>query len=186
MTTRATFDFRDPGEFGAGATLDDVRDLLSGSELPSLLMPGSIGPQTAMQGSGIPIDRVRRGLLGPLLGGASNYTVSATSFAELDSALLAGVMVCTGRPVLLMVSAGVLPTNVCWLSVSMDGTEVTTRGGMVYTQLATTGLYISGWAMVVPRPGPRRFAMIGRVNAGSATVYSDFSGNLTQMVAVEL
>jgi hypothetical protein len=186
-TRDATFSFG--GGFGddvAPATLDDVRDFLRGSEVASLLPPGNIDPQTQMQGSGIPITKIRRGLLGPLLGGPSNYTITSTTPVEVDGALLAGTLVCTGRPVLVLLAAGVLPTNTVWLSVAMDGADVSTRGGMTYSQLATTPVPLSSWEIVAARPGPRRFAMTARVNAGSAVVYSDLSGNRVEMLVVEL
>lgn len=186
MTTRAMFDTTGSHEHGV-VTYDALNEILAGPSIADLLPPGTIGDQTDAHGAGVPISAIRRGMLGPLMGRSSNYSVTATSFAELDSANLAGVMVCTGRPVLILIAAGVQPASALWISVAMDGTEVTGRGGMAYSiQSAVAGLWLSPWAIVTPRPGPRRFAMVARVNTGTGSIFSDTSGNLVQMTVLEL
>jgi hypothetical protein len=187
VSTNTSFTFRGIEDVGGGATLDDVRDLLRGSEPASLLAPGTIGAQTAGQGSGIPMGALRRGLLGPLYGNA-NYTVPSTTYAELDSKNLAGILVCSGRPVRVDFSAGMNmgTSNGLIVSASMDGVEVTQKYdglGWVYT---AGDFFITGWRILTPRPGPRRFALIAKLNAaGSGTVYGG-TDDVCQMAVTEL
>lgn len=190
MSTRADFSFgRGFTEDEAPATLDDVRELLRGSEVGSLLEPATIDAQTARQGSGVPISKIRRGLLGPLRGRTSgNYTVTSTNFVELDGALLAGTLVCTGRPVRIDISAGATigtSTGII-LSASMDGVEVTgTYDGLAWAYQGGD-LFLVGWTIITPRPGPRRFAFVAKLNtAGSGTVYSS-TLDVAQLAVTEL
>lgn len=188
MTTNAQFDFRGVDDARDQVTRDDVRSLLSGPELAAMLPPGSIGTQSAVQGAGIPLSAVRRGLL--MLSGrlTAHYTVTSTAWTEIDSVNLAGTLVCTGRPVRVDIETGCNKgaTTGIILSAQMDGVEVSGKTDGLIWNFSPEDLYVSGWHILTPRPGPRRFAMVAAIyGAGTATMYAG-AGDAIQMAVCEL
>lgn len=186
MSTRPVFDFRGIEDVGGATSLDDVRDLLRGSEPATLLAPGTIGTQTAGQGAGLPMDRIRRGLLGPLRGRTTgNYSITSTSFTDLDALNLAGVLVCSGRPVRIDLSLGAnrgTSTGVIF-SAALDGVEVTSRYNGMAWNYNTTDEWLSGFFVTTPRPGPRRFSLVAKTDTGTGgTVYATNLDTVTFLV----
>jgi hypothetical protein len=179
-----------PGSSPTGASeglYGVLQTFVRSPEFGKLITPGRIGDLSQGTNGGIDANRINRGLLGPLHGGTSNYSITATTFAEVDSVNLAGTLYCTGRPVLVLVSVTVVGrgTNQINLSVTMDGTEITGKSnGMTISLLVAQG--ISALALLTPSVGMHRFALVASVDAGTGTVYSDAAANTVTLAALEL
>lgn len=142
-----------------------------------LIPKGRAGDLSQGATGGIDIDRINRATLGPLKGQTTgNYTVSGTTFTDLDSQRLSGTMACTGRPVRIDISLGAnigSSTGVIF-SAAMDGTEVTgVYDGMAWTYTGGDE-WLAGWAVITPPAGLHRFSLVAKCNtaASSSTVYA--------------
>lgn len=141
------------------------------------LVKGRIGNLAGTSG-GIDIDRVNRGMLGPLFGSKTvgSYPITATSWAEVDSFNLAGTMVCSGRPVMILMAldAAIGSAGNIEVSVAMDGVEVTgTVDGLGLIDTASAGDFnLVNWYVKPVSAGQHRFALVAKVNTGSGSIWS--------------
>lgn len=120
----------------------------------------------------------------------TNYSITATSFTEVDANNLAGRMVCSGRPIRISIWANVAKgatSTVINLSATMDGAEVTnTSNGMALVFDTASAYTVSGWHYIMaPNPGERRFALVAKVNAGTSTIFGDGGNRICLSVEEE-
>lgn len=131
----------------------------------------------------VPISGVSRGHFRKEYGGASDITVSSTSFTDLKSPELVASMICTGRPVVLECNITALedgPSGSTAFSFSIDGDEVTGRtNGCYYTDL-TNGIVIGAsfsWELT-PDPGSHVFSVVVKEAVANSTVYAGASNTI--------
>lgn len=135
----------------------------------------------------IPVRAIKRGMLVvqyvPPTG--TNYSITDTSFVEVDASNLAGRMTCTGRPIRIDLTATVAKgTTTIALSVTIDGVEVTnTSNGMAIVFDTATATPVASWHYLMrPQPGERRFAVVAKVNAGTGTIFGDGGNRISMSV----
>ena len=169
-------------------TENDVRRLAVEETRRVLGQSSSLGfyaPQS------IPADAVRREYTRVFYDPTSpaDYTISATSIAEVDGTNLAGTIQSSGRPLLLTatvraVEAGATGTLV--LGFMFDGTF---PAGLANGSFATemTDFQGASFTTLIPSPrvGTRRFAL-GAVRAtANGTIYCG-GGNSIELIAMEV
>jgi hypothetical protein len=120
----------------------------------------------------------------------TNYSVTGTSFTEVDATNLSGHLLCTGRPIRIDLWANVAKgggSTVLQLSVTMDGVEVTnTSNGMALVFDTGTAYTVSGWHVILtPQPGERLFSVVAKVNAGTSTIFGDGNNRIAMSVKEE-
>lgn len=138
-------------------------------------------------------ERLRPAVSAVTYGGASDYSVTATTFTVIDDLRLAGTISTTGGPVeLSFVCQGTKGTTNLRVSVLWDGLEVTGRdGGMARSlgsDLNLCGLYVigagNGPVSSVSR-GMHRFSLAACVDGGTGTVLAGAVQTIT-LLAKEL
>lgn len=160
------------------------------------LVLGRIGDLSGGVNGGIDMNRVNRSMLGPLYGAnVGSYTITAANYTEVDPQNLAGKMTCTGRPVIVLMSALVTRSStlaVLTLSVSMDGAEITgpavgSSDGMGLVDLnAAPDFNLVNWRIMTPPAGQHRFALVAKVGgSGTGTIWSS-PDDVVQLAVVEL
>ena len=182
ITTRYSYDMQNLSE-------SDVRRIAVEETRRTLGQSSSLGfyaPQS------IPADAVRKEFTRVFYNPASaaDYTISATSIAEVDPTNLAGTIKASGRPILLTatvraVEAGASGNLV--LGFLVDGVplpDYTDGGCWVTESTAYLGASFSQlWTN--PRPGTRRFALGAYRGTADGTVYSGGT-NTIELIATEV
>jgi hypothetical protein len=138
------------------------------------------------------IENVERGFLWDQLTGATNYTgLSATSWTELDPALLRwGLTLSGARPVEFRLSVRIIGSSgqSFGVSLALDGAEVTgTTYGMCMTFSDAAYTQVSGFAVLDnPSPGARTVSVVVRASGGSAAGVAVDGNNRLFMSAKEI
>ena len=158
------FKWREPLRAPAGTNLDArvadiVRREVSSSGVRQFLTPDTI-----------PIGTIDRAGFSIVYTAGSNYSITATSFAEVDAANLAGTLVASGAPIRVDFSAIVSKgTSNIRLSVSVNGVEPT--GATFGLGMATVTGSLSGFYVIdKPTPGQVRIALMAAVDAGTGSI----------------
>lgn len=160
-------------------------DTLGSGEFGQRIGPANCSAKAQFQGGPLGIQNVRRGKLRLTQHPTLNYSVSSTTFAEVDTTNLAGEIDCSGRPLRIEICGFVLRgTTVIQLSVTLDGTEVTGSGnGMAASWSAAAADHICSFFEVTPTPGRHRLALVAKVDAGTGTIFA--GANVFQLRAIE-
>jgi len=157
----------------------EIRDFVRSPSLVGSIVPGSIphrGVNTARS----------RIYYSPTAVG--NYTISATSMAEVDGTNLAGTITCSGAPVLLMASvraAGAGATGTIALGFTFDGAAPDGQDSGAwatdYTGFVGASFFVE---IPTPRAGTRRYALTAMRATANGIVYSG-GGNSIELLAME-
>lgn len=119
----------------------------------------------------------------------SNYTISATTFTEVDATALSGFITCQGGPIILSanlpaVQAGA--TGSIAVSFSWRGEEVTGVNNGLAITVSTSYVPMSPWWYIHdPGVGSGRFALLAMRATANGTIYAD-AGNSIQLLAREV
>lgn len=151
-----------------------------------MLAKGKAGDLSGGVQGGIDIDRVNRSMLGPLYGRTTGgYTFTLAAWTEVDPVLLAGKMVCTGRPVRVDISSGLNKgaATAIIVSVTMDGTEISGKADGLMWNYTANDLFVTGWRVLTPPAGIHRFALVAFMSGvGTGSMYSDASDTVSMIV----
>ena len=151
------------------------------------------GPTAQRQGGGIGIENIRWGLLNLTTSGrTSEYTLTNTTFAELDVVLLRGTLVVTGRRRLKVTLSGTVGNDTAngftFLGVFLDGVLLNNRHiGFISTVAGAPG-WISMATLTDVEEGTRVLSVVAWVSGGTGTVYANnVSGqNVVELIAEEV
>lgn len=119
----------------------------------------------------------------------SNYTISATTFTEVDSTALAGTLVCQGGPIIISANipaAEAGTTALLALSFTWRGEEVSgVANGLAVTE-STSYVPMAPWIYIAdPGVGSGRFALVALRATANGTIFADAS-NMIQLLAREV
>ena len=164
------FKWREPLRAPAGTNLDArvadiVRREVSSNGVRQYLTPNTI-----------PIATVDRMAVNLAYVGTADYSITWTSFADVDSANLRLVLpACSGRPIRVRFGASMAKgTTHVRLSLAYDGTEVTGNIGLAQARSTVAETHCSiPWTIEAPTPGDHVLTLQALVDAGTGTVYSN-------------
>lgn len=147
-------------------------------------LPAGRAAVDAQSAGGLGIQNVNRGFLN-LVGGSSDYVISGAG--EVDGTNLAGSVMCTGRPVLVLatftftLNAG---TTIFVVDFLMDGVSLTgTPNGVAYWATAGSAT-MPAFYVATPQAGPHRFSLWANTGGGTTTITS--TSTKPRMIVVEL
>lgn len=105
--------------------------------------------------------------------GAANYTISSTSFGDIDATNMKPQLTFTGNPVLVELWVGrvQITTGPLLVTVTVDGSDIGGTGASGLAYMATSNNPLSfRWVITGLQSGLHTVAVQGRVGAGSATL----------------
>lgn len=144
---------------------------------------GTLVPQS------VPIDAVRRKSTHITHTEGSNYTISATTFTEVDSAALSGTLECQGGPIIISANipaaeagaAALLAVSFTWRGEEVSGVA----NGLALTE-STSYVPMAPWIYIAdPGVGTGRFALVALRATANGTIFAD-ANNMIQLLAREV
>lgn len=154
----------------------EIRDFVRSPSLVGSIVPGSIPHR------GVNTARSRVYYSPPA---SANYTISATSMAEVDGTNLAGTITCSGAPVLLMANIQAAQAGgggALVIGFMFDGAPHEFGS---WKSNSTSYLGASFFSQVTtPRPGKRRFALAAMRVTADGTIYCG-DGTSIELLAME-